>query len=146
MKQIVTILLATLILLQPFSKICIYVSFKINQDRIAKTLCVQKEIKNNCCKGKCHLEKELKKAEVLGLTLTQNFCWISGCQVFQKLTRKKRLSSHSKSSPDKLRSRCDLKNTKCTCISLYLLLSLGCGSSHLLLWRCEFEARYCHCE
>jgi hypothetical protein len=63
LKQIVTILLATLILLQPFSKICIYVSFKINQDRIAKTLCVQKEIKNNCCKGKCHLEKELKKAD-----------------------------------------------------------------------------------
>lgn len=63
MKQIVTIFLATLILLQPFSKVWIYVSFKINQDRIAKTLCVQKEIKNNCCKGKCHLDKQLKEAD-----------------------------------------------------------------------------------
>lgn len=63
MKQLVTILLATLILLQPFSKIWIYVSFMINQNYIAKTLCVQKEVKNNCCKGKCHLEMELKKAD-----------------------------------------------------------------------------------
>lgn len=63
MKKIVTILLAILILLQPFSKVSVYISFKINQDRIANTLCVQKEIKNNCCKGKCHLIKELKKVD-----------------------------------------------------------------------------------
>ncbi len=63
MKQIVTILLVTLIILQPFSKVWIYVSFKINQDHIAKTLCVKKEIKNNCCKGKCHLKKQLKEAD-----------------------------------------------------------------------------------
>jgi hypothetical protein len=41
----------------------IYVSFKINQDKIAKTLCVKKEIKNNCCQGKCHLKKQLEKAD-----------------------------------------------------------------------------------
>jgi hypothetical protein len=63
LKQVTTILLALLIFLHPFSKVFIYVSFKINQDVIAKTLCVKKEIKNNCCQGKCHLKKQLDKAD-----------------------------------------------------------------------------------
>jgi hypothetical protein len=49
--------------LQPFSKIWIVVSFKINQESIAKTLCVKKEVKNNTCQGKCHLKKQLDKAD-----------------------------------------------------------------------------------
>ena len=63
MKQITTFILALLIFLQPFSKIWIVVSFKINQDSIAKTLCVKKEVKNNTCQGKCHLKKQLEKAD-----------------------------------------------------------------------------------
>ena len=63
MKQITTFILALLIFLQPFSKIWIVVSFKINQDTIAKTLCVKKEEKNNTCQGKCHLKKQLDKAD-----------------------------------------------------------------------------------
>ncbi|MDX1903775.1 MAG: hypothetical protein SFU27_06405 [Thermonemataceae bacterium] len=63
MKQITTILLALLIFLQPFSKIWIVVSFKINKKVIAKTLCVKKEIENNSCQGKCHLKKQLDKAD-----------------------------------------------------------------------------------
>ena len=63
MRQIVPILFVFLIILQPINTVKIYVSFKINQDQIAKTLCVKKEIKNNGCNGKCHLMKELKKAE-----------------------------------------------------------------------------------
>lgn len=63
MKQVTTILLALLIFLQPLSKIWIVVSFKINQDIIAKTLCIKKEIKGNTCQGKCHLKKQLDKAD-----------------------------------------------------------------------------------
>ena len=63
MKQVTTILLALLIFLQPLSKIWIFVSFKINQDTIAKTLCVKKEIKGNTCQGMCHLKKQLDKAD-----------------------------------------------------------------------------------
>lgn len=37
------------------------ISFKINQDYIAKTLCEKKEEKENTCNGHCHLKKELKK-------------------------------------------------------------------------------------
>jgi len=63
MKQGLAILFAAVIFLQPFSKIWIVVSFKINQNQIAKTLCVKKEIKNNCCQGKCHLKKQLEQAD-----------------------------------------------------------------------------------
>ncbi|NOT93331.1 hypothetical protein [Ferruginibacter sp.] len=63
MKQGLTILLALLIFLQPFSKVWIHISYKINQDKIAKTLCVKKEIENNTCQGKCHLKKQLEKAD-----------------------------------------------------------------------------------
>ncbi|WP_051295995.1 hypothetical protein [Eisenibacter elegans] len=63
MKQATTIILALLIFLQPFSKIWIVVSFKFNQESIAKTLCVKKEIKNNTCQGKCYLKKQLDKAD-----------------------------------------------------------------------------------
>ncbi len=62
MKQVITFLLALLVFLQPFSKIWIVVCFKINQNSIAKTLCVKREIKGNTCKGKCHLKKQLEKA------------------------------------------------------------------------------------
>jgi hypothetical protein len=62
LKQVTTIILALLIFLQPFSKIWIVVSFKFNQESIAKTLCVKKEIKNNTCQGKCYLKKQLDKA------------------------------------------------------------------------------------
>ena len=38
-----------------------YATFKINQDEIAKTLCVLREQKNNTCNGNCVLKAELKK-------------------------------------------------------------------------------------
>ncbi|WP_281638182.1 hypothetical protein [Flavobacterium marginilacus] len=38
-----------------------YTLFKINQDEIAKTLCVLREQKNNTCNGNCVLKAELKK-------------------------------------------------------------------------------------
>jgi hypothetical protein len=42
--------------------VVVYLTFKVNQDEIAKTLCVKKEVKNNICNGKCYLSKQLKKA------------------------------------------------------------------------------------
>ena len=45
------------------TKLVIVIDFMLNQENIAKTLCVKKEIENNTCQGKCHLNKQLKKAE-----------------------------------------------------------------------------------
>lgn len=38
-----------------------YISFKLNQEYIAKNLCIQKEVENNCCQGKCHLTSQITK-------------------------------------------------------------------------------------
>ena len=52
-----------LLLAQPLSMSWIYVSFKLNQASIAKTLCVQKDVKGNKCQGCCQLKKQLKKSD-----------------------------------------------------------------------------------
>ncbi|OYX85215.1 MAG: hypothetical protein B7Y83_05450 [Flavobacteriales bacterium 32-34-25] len=39
----------------------LYTAFKINQNEIAKTLCVLREQRNNTCNGNCVLRAELKK-------------------------------------------------------------------------------------
>jgi hypothetical protein len=48
-------------LLPSFGNIIIYTKFKINQDEIAKTICVQRKVANNTCNGRCELRKTLKK-------------------------------------------------------------------------------------
>lgn len=63
MKKIIAILLIILIILPNFSSIVIYTSFKLNQEEISKTLCIQKNFINNTCNGRCVLETKLKKLE-----------------------------------------------------------------------------------
>lgn len=61
MKLLYSIIISTLLLLPSFGNVVIYLTFKVNQDEIAKTLCIKKEVKNNTCNGKCYLAKQLKK-------------------------------------------------------------------------------------
>ena len=63
MKKILVILLTLLVFLQPLSKVWIFVSFKINQDYIAKNLCENRAKPILKCKGKCQLMKKLKQAD-----------------------------------------------------------------------------------
>lgn len=37
--------------------------FKVNQNYIAKNLCIKKSEPDNCCKGSCQLKKELDEEE-----------------------------------------------------------------------------------
>jgi hypothetical protein len=62
LKKVISILLIFLVLLQPMSKLWIVVSFKINQDFIAKVLCINRSKPKSACAGKCHLTRELKNA------------------------------------------------------------------------------------
>ena len=39
----------------------VYTVFKINQDEIAKTICIQRKQQFNTCNGRCELQKSLKK-------------------------------------------------------------------------------------
>jgi hypothetical protein len=61
LKQFFVILLSSLLLLPSFGNIIIYANFKINQDEIAKTICIQRKVANNTCNGQCELRKTLKK-------------------------------------------------------------------------------------
>ena len=60
------------VLLQSFSKAVIVLNFEINRDYISKNLCVKKDEVRNCCKGKCHLKKEIEKDEKNNPTLPAN--------------------------------------------------------------------------
>jgi hypothetical protein len=60
-KLVITILLALVVLLQPFSKLWIYTSFKLNQKYITSHFCVNKDKPKMHCNGHCHLKKELAK-------------------------------------------------------------------------------------
>jgi hypothetical protein len=44
-------------------KTLLLVDFIINRDYIASNLCEKKDVKDNCCKGYCHLTKQLKQEE-----------------------------------------------------------------------------------
>jgi plasmid maintenance system antidote protein VapI len=60
-KHFIALLLSSLLLLPSLGNIIVYAKFKINQDEIAKTICVQRKIANNSCNGNCELQKSLKK-------------------------------------------------------------------------------------
>ena len=49
--------------MQSFTKNFIILNFSVNKKYIAKNLCVKKDVKNNCCQGKCHLKKQLNEEE-----------------------------------------------------------------------------------
>ena len=50
-------------MLPSFGNLILFAKFKINQNEIAKNLCVQKTVSNNGCQGHCQLRKSLKKLE-----------------------------------------------------------------------------------
>ena len=41
----------------------VFAKFKINQQEIVKTICVQRKLVFNSCNGRCELQKSLKKFE-----------------------------------------------------------------------------------
>ena len=63
MKPFIAFILLFALLSFQLSELMIYVSFKINQDYIAKNLCIEKDIEGSTCKGCCQLEKKLNENE-----------------------------------------------------------------------------------
>lgn len=63
MKLFFATLLSLILLLPSLGSAVIYTQFKIAQDEIAKTICVQRANINNTCNGRCELQKSLKKYE-----------------------------------------------------------------------------------
>jgi len=63
LKKIFSILIIFSIILPYVTKVGILIDFKINQDFIAKVLCINQDKPMLACNGKCYLAKQLKKTE-----------------------------------------------------------------------------------
>ena len=50
-----------MLLVPSFGNFFVYTSFKLNQEEISKTICVQRKMIFNSCNGRCELQKSLKK-------------------------------------------------------------------------------------
>ncbi|MBF4486438.1 hypothetical protein IRZ78_16575 [Flavobacterium sp. CSZ] len=50
-----------MLLMPSFGIFCVYTTFKLNQEEISKTICVQRKMIFNSCNGRCELQKSLKK-------------------------------------------------------------------------------------
>ncbi|MFH7017770.1 hypothetical protein [Flavobacterium sp. FlaQc-47] len=61
MRKIVIIFLSFMLLMPSFGSFCVYTTFKLNQEEISKTICVQRKMVFNSCNGRCELQKSLKK-------------------------------------------------------------------------------------
>ena len=46
-----------------FQPLMILLSYEVNYDFIKNVLCENKDKVNSCCKGKCYLNKEMKKSD-----------------------------------------------------------------------------------
>ena len=60
LKNILSISLGLLILLQSTGKLWIVISFKLHQDEIARTLCINRNKPELLCSGKCVLDERLQ--------------------------------------------------------------------------------------
>ncbi|WP_068472816.1 hypothetical protein [Saccharicrinis aurantiacus] len=58
MKRIFSIFLILIVAIGTFKHATIFLSFKLNQDYIAKNLCIEKDIEESSCKGCCQLKKK----------------------------------------------------------------------------------------
>jgi hypothetical protein len=63
LRFILSITLALLILLNSLGRVFIVLEYQLNKDYIAKILCINRDKPQLACNGKCHLKKQLQKAE-----------------------------------------------------------------------------------
>lgn len=63
MKYLIPTILVCSIFSFQFSELFILLSFKINQEYIAKNLCVEKDVEGSTCKGCCQLKKKIHEQE-----------------------------------------------------------------------------------
>jgi hypothetical protein len=63
LRAIAAIGLIGLLFSNVFLKSFVLLDFKIHQEVISQTICVQKDEVKNTCNGKCHLTKQLEKSD-----------------------------------------------------------------------------------
>ena len=63
MKSLFAILFSVFFLLTTMQQTSFYLLYKLNEKSITEKYCVNKNVKNSCCKGSCHLNKTIANAE-----------------------------------------------------------------------------------
>jgi len=63
LKRALSIVILLSLIVSQLTKLVVVINFEFNKATIAKTKCVKRFEKKNTCQGKCHLKKQLKKAE-----------------------------------------------------------------------------------
>lgn len=59
MKNLLLLFFSLMMVIRPVLPV---INFVINYEYISKNLCEQRNIKNNCCRGKCQLKKDLSNS------------------------------------------------------------------------------------
>lgn len=64
-NRVASVLLGCTLLFGAFLPSLVVLQFQLNREEIIRTRCVQRALpeESNCCKGSCHLKKELKRVE-----------------------------------------------------------------------------------
>lgn len=63
MRNFICVLFLSLYAMAFIKPVVPFIEYAVNKDFIAKVLCINKDKPQMNCEGKCHLEKQLKKAE-----------------------------------------------------------------------------------
>lgn len=63
MKAIFAILFSAFFLLTSMQETAFLLLYKLNEKAITEKYCVNKDVVGSCCKGSCHLNKTIAKAE-----------------------------------------------------------------------------------
>ena len=63
MKYIISFIMIIILLSSQLSEVLVYVSFRLNQDYIAKNLCIEKDVEGSTCMGCCQLKKRMNEQQ-----------------------------------------------------------------------------------
>lgn len=86
LKTLVSVSLALAVALAPLGKRWVLFAFQMNQAYIAQNLCEKREVEENECQGKCHLNKALAEEEQQEKNTTETFKYqveVLFCEPFQ---------------------------------------------------------------
>lgn len=63
LKRIVSIFILIILFIQSSGYLFVVLAFQVNKNYVATTLCEKRFERNSCCKGKCYLNKQIKKEQ-----------------------------------------------------------------------------------
>ncbi len=69
MKNFLSILFSLLFLLISIQKTLVFGFYELNKEYVIEKLCVNKNVENSCCFGKCFVEKQTSEKDAEGIII-----------------------------------------------------------------------------